>query len=905
MGTPDCPEPTVVAALLRGGLDVPDREAVLRHVEGCPTCRGVLDRLMDQTQEVPSPPPAAGLALTVADSPPGSGGTAPTQPFAPTSEPAASAQPRSALSRPPELAFLDPPGQDGSLGRLGAYEILQVLGQGSVGIVLKGYEPGLRRLVAIKVLAPQLVHSSSARRRFAREGRATAALEHANIVSVHAVEEHGPRLCLVMDYVPGLSLQQRLDQCRVLPVAEAVRIAAGVAAGLAAAHAAGLIHRDVKPGNVLLEADGTGVKLTDFGLVLHEQGAVSQTDVLAGTPLYMSPEQARGGRVDARSDLFSLGSLLYVMCTGQPPFSGRNPLAVLRQVSEAKPRPVRRLKADVPPWLADLIARLHAKDPESRPAAAEVARLLEQHLADPSLSARPRRWRRWLVVVLALAGATLAEAGGLIDLRGRARPWLEGRATLLVSSDEPEAIVRLAGRPEELHGASSESWTLPPGEYLLLTSRPGQDRQEELIQLGRRDRQTFHVERRPARLAGPFVVLPRQGGRERGYAGLGEAIGQALAGDTIEVRGNGPFVVPPLRLSRPLLLRAGAGFHPVLRHDGKDPSASLIATDRPLVLEGLTLEGPGAAKGTLARFIHSQGRDTSLAIASCRLQIQGSGVLVLFEDGPTLEVRHSLLLRGDSYHGAIEWYRWKTQRKVVVDGCVLAGGHVGALITERLPPTPATQLFVRHSTLVTRSSFLLAENPRPWMEKPPAQPPLRIEVADSILAGWDAVFELHQILKEKEAPLPPATARSLLPKLTAYRDLGSFYPETEGLLQMMAHWQSVPLGRSAPTLREWWDFWGQPPSAEALQGRIVFQGGDLRGRLIKDVASVSVEDFRLAAGSPGRGTARDGKDFGADIDLLGPGEPYQRWRQTPEHEDWRRLTQRLLHKPEAPARESR
>jgi serine/threonine protein kinase len=903
MATSDCPEPTVVAALLSGNVDVPDRAAVLRHVEGCPACRSVLDRLLDRTQ---SQLQIADCRLQIAKteellSQPQSEKTdEPT----PSSSQSAICNLQSAIA-PAALAFLDPPAQDGSLGRLGAYEILQVLGQGSVGIVLKGYEPTLRRHVAIKVLAPQLLHSVSARRRFAREGRATAALEHANIVSVHAVEEHGPRLCLVMDYIPGLSLQQRLDSSGALPLTEAVRIAAGVAAGLAAAHAAGLIHRDVKPGNVLLEADGGSVKLTDFGLVQEEQGGVSQTDVLAGTPLYMSPEQARGAQVDARGDLFSLGSLLYVMCTGRPPFSGGNPLAVLRQVSEAQPRPVRQVNPNVPRWLADLIVRLHAKDPQSRPTAAEVARVLEQQLANASLVAPPRRWRRWLAAtaVLAVAGLALAEAGGLTDLRARARSWLDGRGTLLISSDDPEAVVRLAGRTEELQGASSEAWSLPPGEYLLLTSLPGQSRQEELIQLGRRDRRVFHVERAPARLDGPFVVLSGQGGRERGFASLGEALGQVRAGDTIEVRGNGPFVVPPLRLTRPLFLRAGEGFHPVLRHDGRDPRLSLIETDRPLVLEGLTLEAPGVPKGNPVGLIHSQRRGAALAIANCRLQMRGSGVLVLFEDGPMLEVHRSLLLRGDSYHGAVEWYRWTTPRRVVIDGCVLAGGDVGALITEHLPGKPATQVFLRHSTVVTRSTFLLAEDLRPWAAKPPAHPPLRIEVADSILAASGAVFELNQLLKEKEAPLPPVLASSMLPKLVAYRDLGSFYPETAGLLQMMSRWQPMPSGRGVSTLREWWSFWRQPASAEALQGRIVFQGGDLRARLVKDVAALPVEDFRLAPGNPGRGAARDGKDFGADVGLLGPGEPYQRWRQTPEYADWRRVAQRLLDRPEAPAKE--
>ncbi len=155
------------------------------------------------------------------------------------------------------------------------------------------------------------------------------------------------------------------------------------AAGLAAAHAQGLVHRDVKPANILLENGVERVRLTDFGLArAAADAAVTQSGVVAGTPHYMAPEQARGESTDHRADLFSLGSTLYAMCAGHPPFRAESPLAVLRRVCDDHPRPLREINPEVPAWLEAIIARLHAKDPAERyPSAAEVADLLGRCLA--------------------------------------------------------------------------------------------------------------------------------------------------------------------------------------------------------------------------------------------------------------------------------------------------------------------------------------------------------------------------------------------------------------------------------------------------------------------------------------------------------------------------------------------
>jgi serine/threonine protein kinase len=275
------------------------------------------------------------------------------------------------------LDFLQPSTRPDSLGRIGHYEVLQVLGKGGFGIVFRAFDDVLKRVVALKVLAPAIAATSPARKRFLREARSSAQVRHENVVQVYAVEER-PLPYLVMEFVPGETLQQRLDRTGPLEVLEIVQIGRQIAEGLAAAHATGLIHRDIKPGNVLLEQGTQKVKITDFGLArAADDASLTQSGVLAGTPMYMAPEQAQGEKLDHRADLFSLGSVLYVMASGRPPFRASNTYAVLKRVVEDTPRPIQEVIPEVPQWLCDIIAKLHAKKPADRlQSAGEVADLL-------------------------------------------------------------------------------------------------------------------------------------------------------------------------------------------------------------------------------------------------------------------------------------------------------------------------------------------------------------------------------------------------------------------------------------------------------------------------------------------------------------------------------------------------
>jgi serine/threonine protein kinase len=406
-----CPDARRWSDLLDSRLPEPAASALSSHLEACPGCQRTLEQLTTGEaswveaagvlERRPRPELRRAMDRLKAEGEVGRDTAGP--------------------STIATLPFLRPSSEPGHVGRLGPYEVQGVIGRGGMGVVLKALDPGLRRLVAIKVLAPQWATHEQARQRFEREARAAALIRHDNVVAIHAVEEADGLPYLVMEYVPGSSLQQLLDRDGPPTVEEIVRIGAQAAAGLAAAHKQGLIHRDVKPANILLDTSGN-VRLTDFGLARAvDDATLTQTGTIAGTPQYMAPEQARGAPLDHRADLFSLGSVLYALCTGRPPFRAPTTVAVLRKVCDEDPRDVRDDNPDVPAWLVEIIDKLHAKRPRDRfQNAGQVARLLSQHLAhlrsprrvdkpEPLELTRRLAFPPWLLAVAAIP-AVLAVA---------------------------------------------------------------------------------------------------------------------------------------------------------------------------------------------------------------------------------------------------------------------------------------------------------------------------------------------------------------------------------------------------------------------------------------------------------------------------------------------------------------
>ncbi len=424
--TSRCPDTLKLQTLLESDSNE-DADGLHTHLETCETCRHTLESLAGDTTVWENT--SIGLGETVRGEP----------------------RLRELMERLKEeetrleeediLSLLSPSDKPGVLGVLGEYEVHEVIGRGSMAVVFKAMDVRLNRVTALKVLSPRLALSVRANQRFIREAQSTACIQHENVVQMYAVGD-SIRTFLAMEFIAGESVQERLDRVGPLTAEDVARIGLQTALGLAAAHRQGLIHRDIKPANLMLIGGSNPpfVKITDFGLArVIDDNPMTQHGVVIGTPEYMSPEQARGEGVDHRSDLFSLGSVLYAMATGTSPFRASTAIAVLRRVNDEEPTPVRTLRPDLPAWLATLIERLMAKNPAERFATAdEVANLLQGYLVHlqtaapaPALPGSPRvceqtakrNKRIARAAVLLGASVILSVIAGLMIYRNS--PWFQ------------------------------------------------------------------------------------------------------------------------------------------------------------------------------------------------------------------------------------------------------------------------------------------------------------------------------------------------------------------------------------------------------------------------------------------------------------------------------------------------
>jgi hypothetical protein len=817
------------------------------------------------------------------------------------------------------LGFLEPSDQPDSLGRLGHYEVREVVGRGGMGVVLKAFDEQLHRVVAIKVMAPQLATSATARKRFVREARAQAAVTHDHVVTIHAVDDAGPLPHIVMQFVAGQSLQDRLDRSGPLHLPEVLRIGMQAAAGLAAAHAQGLVHRDVKPANILLENGVERVKLTDFGLArAADDASLTQSGAVAGTPAFMSPEQAEGKPVDARSDLFSLGSVLYAMGTGRPPFRAGTSMGVLKRVCEDTPAPIREANPEIPDWLAAVVEKLHAKDPAARfQSAAEVADVLGRHLAHvqhPSVvplpavvtpPARPIRHRRWVVAAGALlallAGLGTTEATGVTNVRATVVRIFTPDGTLVVETDDPAVKVTVEGDGDlVITGAGPQEVRLRAGSYRLTATKDGKpvrlDR--DLVAISKGDRQTVRVRLEGEPLAaaappterGPFVLLGGQGVEVSKFDTLAEAVRGATAGDTIEVRGNGPFVSDPITVGQPLVIRAGAGYVPsiVLNEASAKRNFPLLNTSAPLVLEGLELRFVGGTpenvEGRWAPMLLVANHRGSLSIANCRLIFKAEAPYVGY---PFDAIVTSLSVRNSVVTGNVDCTSWRygSGGRCAIENCVSVAGGIGFSTFVR--DVKDVTIRFRGNTIVGNCLTLVTAGEINLPESE-ATPPVHLEISGNV-ARWDvetrnnAFLWLRQI--ELKKPASGRAAEAFLRRLVGLSEKQNLYQSGKPMLGLLE-------GKRGQDLADWDRFWAQTKTG-SVEGDIRFQGGDLMSRARSAPERISAEDFRLRPDSAGYRAGKDGKDLGADVDLVGPGAAYERWKKTPEYQAWLKDTGQL------------
>jgi WD40 repeat protein len=995
-----CPSENDLRLLLAGD-DAP--EALSSHLEECPACRSALDRLAGISDSWPAvarclqgEPPSEELAHAMARL---RGGESEAETMAPDPQ-----APSPAMT-------------DVEVEKFGHHRVRALVGQGGMGRVYKAFDESLHRVVAIKVMAEALAASGPARQRFLREARAAAAVVHEHVVVIHEVNDAGTVPYLVMQFVSGMSLQDRIDRTGPLSLVDILRIGMQAARGLAAAHKQGLVHRDIKPANILLENGVERVKITDFGLARAvDDASITQSGVIAGTPQYMSPEQANGETVDHRSDLFSLGSVLYAMATGHAPFRASSTMAVLMRVCTEEPRPIRESRPELPAWLSEVIGKLMAKDRGKRyQTANEVAEELGEKLAEVQAGARVkaqpvpvprgRRWPAWLGGVAAVVLAGLGLAWGLGAFGGRKQPegppaeepkpeWVqlfngkdltgwkthpgapgdwrvEGgaivgrgpmsilftdrgdygnfhlRAEFMVNKGGDSGIffrVPFHATTTKFHrgyeaairtdGDAGHTGTLMihsplgnwnprqegpkfshvPNEWVTLEVIARGNRLETLVngkpsvtyedpdyvfasghlglQCANWDKHITEIRFRKVEIKElppltaeetPFVILAKGSRAETRHPTLAAAVAAAQAGDTIEIHGNGPFLTEPIvLLDKPLVIRAGSGYRPVVQLDRAfhDRKRGLIHTHAPLVLEGLDL-WTDATNDVNSHTVTVHEAKARLIVRHCRVIAAGNGHAINATRVPHVEIKNTEILSSSS--NCIGWGLPGGGRMTIDQSTVFGGGL--SLELYKWPSDPVS-LIIRNSMILSdgRACSLGSRKDLPRREE--SGPGLRIEAAHSIVHGRYRLLQVYQYEAAKNS-------KELLDFVGAWRwktDLNLFGPARPFIFHGT---EPYPLDKSAQYPDDWKSFW-KSDTAPGIAGEPKFVCGDLWSLKAEARANLTARDFRLAKGSPGQGAGPGGKDLGADVDLVGPGEAYERWKKTPEYAEWRKKTDTLM-----------
>ncbi len=816
------------------------------------------------------------------------------------------------------LPFLEPPDGPDCIGRLGPYRVLKLLGRGGMGVVYQARDPVLGRLVAIKALAPQLCGDAAAQARFLREARAAAAINHPNVVTIYAVEEVAGLLLLVMELVDGVSLQDRIAGGSRLALPEIVRIGAQVAAGLAAAHARGLVHRDIKPANILLAGPSGQAKITDFGLARAADDAVlTLSGVVVGTPAYMAPEQARGQPAGHRADLFSLGSVLYAMSAGSPPYSGST-LAVLRAVAAGPPVALQAMGTSVPQWLIDLIAKLHAPDPARRfQTAAEVAEVLRQ------------QWESLRKSCGALSGGLLSEpalppgAPSRADLGDNSAGVI---ASLVPTPPPPPARSQVVGpprlRPLPASGLGRTKRLLMLVFLglsclvillLLRGPRHGNRAAEPSASSARSDRPSASEQRTEISGSQPFVLIRADGTQQQAFAQLEAAVREARSGDVVEIRGKEPRRLAPIHLhGKSLTLRAAPQSRPVLQVPSTtEPTETpVIQTESSLLLEGLDFECLPAPNQYVPPSLLLAQRG-SVRLINCRMIHGGAGPAVRLDGLTECEIRNCVMYATSS--SSVDCFA--SRRIHVLAQNDIFSGFSGITIHQAGQDATEATLALHRNTMVLHEAlrlhmdgggFARAKGGN-WSSLVHIEGRRNLIDTDRSLltfqADWTTPEEVERqgrIMRAVTDGTSNPTLRKLLnsrthaalaglKKIVTWRSEQDIYCGS-GPLMALASSQNPQktAGVLAPgTLAEWSEYWGmaQPGMSRLTEGS--FDGRSLRAKAAADPRSMSGADYcrKFPNLGPWRRPA-EAKLEGARTTIVGPGDSLEAWKNTVDYRTW-------------------
>jgi hypothetical protein len=471
--------------------------------------------------------------------------------------------------------------------------------------------------------------------------------------------------------------------------------------------------------------------------------------------------------------------------------------------------------------------------------------------------------------------------------------------TLVVQAEDPDVKVTVEGDGGlVVTGAGLEEIRLKPGSYRVQADRDGQPvpLERELVTVSRGGRETVRVKvEAPAAMPvaagqrGAFVLLAA--GKERTFDTLADAVQTASDGDTIEIRGNGPFISDGVNIGHSIVIRAGEGYTPsiALSEASADARVPLIKASAGLTLEGLELQRiESRSRETTERYsslVSVDGRG-SLNVLNCRLIFKGikhGGLLNILGNSPNFIVRNCELYRGSS-GVSVGW--WDPRRGVrgTIENCVCANGSLWGKQTTEVTDVA---LSISHCSLAETSIVWAIEDRRPDLPVDHGkQPPIRLGFTDSLAAVrgmlWFGQFDL-------ERPFSVTEAEKLLPRLIDLHERGNTYQSGMQMLQITTEGK-MQKGTRGQDLADWNRLWDQQGTG-SVEGAIRFQGGDVATRGANDLELLTPDDFRLRPDSAGYRAGKDGKDLGADVDLVGPGAAYERWKMMPEYQEWLEATE--------------
>jgi serine/threonine protein kinase len=966
-----CRSPEDLQRFLLGKLPAVDAEQVSQHLSRCSTCLNTVsgleaDDLLVQAMQAQArgtARPERNVVQGLIDKLSGLHRSNETSTGFETSPRSASPSASSVLTQQ-SYSFLSSPQANDEIGRLGGYRILKVLGAGGMGIVFEAEDSQLNRRVALKVMKPDLAADVSDRKRFLREARTMAAIEHDHIVTVHQVGEDGGMPFIAMQLLKGETLRDRMKRARegdataALSIAEIVRIAREVAEGLRAAHSQGLTHRDVKPTNIWLERGGR-VKILDFGLArpLQDDAQLTQPGMIPGTPAFMSPEQAAGQPVDHLADLFSLGCVLYCLLTGRLPFNGPSTMAVLRALVLEQPEPPHKVESSVPRALSDLTMRLLAKDPQKRPQNAQevidALSKLERKRKAPTrktkqaesppigrakASGQGRRSAFFAAAAVALCFVPIG-----IWFSPAVYRFVTDQGVLVIQTNDPdvEVVVRQSGKQITIvDRRSGQEVNLKSGSYELSLSgnEKGLKLEADRLTLSRGGKEIVKVVRESktdptatevttpsskapaiatpvasasptatatvaAPIAGsktPFVVIANSNQQERSFATLADAATAAKSGDTIEIRGNGPFDCVPINFNdKTLTIRAASGFRPLLKFDAdQHPSVHQLLFSASGILEGLDIELRRVAASSPGSFGAVGTSVGSLYMLNCRVRVIGAApaspgdvIAVRLDRCQTCIIRNCEIY---SRHEALIGPGWTRTSRLTLENNLFNGGRLIASMFVQPGEHHVSMRMLRNSARV--NSVLLAGLRTTTFQA--GHPNLEIESRGNIFECLINFTDFNFNVPDSVVPPSPREAESFIAQQLAWQNHANIYGRkiqnfvgAAGFNGINAYFEPT---KKRLTLPDWEEFIGTS-DPHSTQGQILFKG---RGRLESRTApdEITPEDFRLLPASAGYKAGEDGIDLGADLDLVGSGPAYEYFKRSPAYQEWLNETgQRVPH----------